>query len=92
MGSFEVTCAGVNLFSKLALGYFPHTILLKDRVIAFLDDLEHGKDLQKYKSNSSPVKGHPTYHQSPQKSAQKNPSKTNYSNKDKEEITEKSQV
>jgi len=40
LGSFEVRCQGVTLFSKLALRYFPHTALLTNRIVTFLSDLK----------------------------------------------------
>jgi selT/selW/selH-like putative selenoprotein len=77
MGSFEVACKGVTLFSKLALGYFPHTGLLTARIVGFLEDLERGVDLQKYKHTYSPVKSHPMYKRSPSKSPEKMQSHSN---------------
>lgn len=61
LGSFEVFCDGVVLFSKLALGYFPHTTLLTTRIIQFIEDSEKGDDLQKYTKGFSPIKRHPQY-------------------------------
>lgn len=58
MGSFEVKCINTTLFSKLALGYFPHTVLLGNRVQQFIEDTEMGKDTSQY-HNLSPVKYHP---------------------------------
>ncbi len=59
MGSFEVHCKGITLFSKLELGYFPHTVLLTNRIVNFIDDVKHDKDLTKYKYSHSPIKRHP---------------------------------
>ena len=59
MGSFEVKCINTTLFSKLALGYFPHTVLLGNRVQQFIEDTENGKDTSQY-HNLSPVKYHPS--------------------------------
>jgi len=61
MGSFEVSCKGITIFSKLELGYFPHTVLLTNRIIAFFDDVKKGNDLQKYNYSHSPIKHHPTF-------------------------------
>lgn len=58
MGSFEVKCINTTLFSKLALGYFPHTVLLGNRVQQFIEDTENGRDTSQY-HNLSPVKYHP---------------------------------
>jgi hypothetical protein len=73
MGSFEVTCNGYLLFSKLALGYFPHTTLLTNRIVQFMDDADHGRDLRIYKGGLSPIKHHPnlkhTSSHSPDKTA-----------------------
>jgi hypothetical protein len=73
MGSFEVTCNGYLLFSKLALGYFPHTTLLANRIVQFKDDADHGRDLRIYKGGLSPIKINPTMKhsnsQSPEKTA-----------------------
>jgi selT/selW/selH-like putative selenoprotein len=77
MGSFEVSCNGVALFSKLALGYFPHTALLTNRIMQFIDDSEHGKDLAKYRHNLSPMKYNPNFKQSSSQSPEKNPSNPN---------------
>jgi selT/selW/selH-like putative selenoprotein len=60
MGSFEVTCGGYLLFSKLALAYFPHTALLTNRIVQFKDDADHGRDLRIYKGGLSPIKINPT--------------------------------
>ena len=51
-------CINTTLFSKLALGYFPHTVLLGNRVQQFIEDTENGKDTSQY-HNLSPVKYHP---------------------------------
>ena len=57
IGSFEVICQGTLLFSKLKLGYFPHTKSLATRVFSFLSDLKNGNDLSQYTLNeSSPIK------------------------------------
>ena len=86
MGSFEVTCNGYLLFSKLALGYFPHTALLTNRITQFIEDSEHGKDLLKYKNNLSPLKHHPSTKQNPSESPEKQPSmiKPNLNHKNEE--------
>lgn len=59
MGSFEVVCNGYLLFSKLALGYFPHTTLLTNRIVQFMDDANQGRDLHIYKGGLSPIKHNP---------------------------------
>ena len=59
IGAFEVTVKGVKLFSKLELGYFPHTTALTDRIEAFIQDMTNGKDLSKYKFPNSPIKSNP---------------------------------
>jgi predicted Rdx family selenoprotein len=73
MGSFEVICKGITLFSKLELGYFPHTTFLTSRIVTFIDDANKGNDLNKYKYSNSPIKHHPTftkeYSQSPKKTS-----------------------
>lgn len=71
MGAFEVICNDITLFSKRALGYFPHTQLLTARIIQFFDDVQKGNDLQKYKYAFSPIKRHPGYEKSPVKTANK---------------------
>jgi hypothetical protein len=48
MGSFEVSCQGHLLFSKLALGYFPHVTAVTKRVVNFIEDYKKGGDLKKY--------------------------------------------
>lgn len=66
---------GVSIFSKLALGYFPHIALVSSRVAEFIKDKDEGKDLHKYTSGSySPVKEHQSYHhpRSPQKKTNPN--------------------
>lgn len=72
MGSFEVQCQGITLFSKLELGYFPHVTLLTNRIVTFIEDAERGSDLSSYKY-SSPIKHHPTL----KKDSSKSPQKTN---------------
>lgn len=72
MGSFEVTCNGYLLFSKLALGYFPHTTLLTNRLFQFIDDSEHGRDLHKYKGGLSPIKYNPNIKHSSSQSPERN--------------------
>ena len=71
MGSFEVACRGITLFSKLELGYFPHTALLTNRIKTFIEDAKEGSDLSKYKYSHSPIKHHPTikkeYSKSPER-------------------------
>lgn len=73
MGSFEVICNGYLLFSKLSLGYFPHTTLLTNRIVQFIDDADHGRDLRIYKGGLSPIKHNPNLKhstsQSPDKTA-----------------------
>lgn len=73
MGSFEVSCKGITLFSKLELGYFPHTTLLTSRIVTFIDDDKKGNDLSKYKYSQSPIKHHPTF----KKEYSNSPKKTN---------------
>jgi hypothetical protein len=72
MGSFEVVCQGITLFSKLELGYFPHIPLLTSRIVTFIEDAQKGSDLSRYKY-SSPIKHHPTL----KKENSKSPRKTN---------------
>jgi hypothetical protein len=74
MGSFEVTCNGYLLFSKLALGYFPHITLLSNRVQQFIEDTNHGRDLHKYKGGLSPIKYNPNLKHSSSQSPEKPPS------------------
>ena len=59
MGSFEITCNGTLLFSKLQLGYFPHVPSATSRIISFIDDFRNGGDLKKYTEGKgvSPNKG-----------------------------------
>lgn len=71
MGSFEVRCKGITLFSKLELGYFPHTTLLTARIVTFIKDAKEGKELDKYKHSYSPIKHHPVFNKSPSKSPQR---------------------
>lgn len=56
IGSFEVFCKDINLFSKLSLGYFPHIKLLAERIENFMQDVEKGNDLTSYKECNSPVR------------------------------------
>lgn len=58
MGSFEINCNGVQLFSKLSLGYFPHVPSAVSRILSFIDDSKKGVDLKKYTEvkNVSPNK------------------------------------
>lgn len=58
MGSFEITCNGTLLFSKLQLGYFPHVPSATTRILSFVDDFRKGNDLHKYSEgkNVSPNK------------------------------------
>lgn len=87
MGSFEVTCNGYALFSKLALGYFPHTTLLTNRIIQFIDDSDHGRDLHKYKGGLSPIKYNPNLKHSSSQSPERQPTtiKSHLEEKPKEE-------
>lgn len=48
MGSFEITCNGTLLFSKLSLGYFPYVPSAVSRILSFIDDSKKGNDLKKY--------------------------------------------
>jgi hypothetical protein len=48
MGSFEITCNGILLFSKLSLGYFPHVPSATARILSFIDDFKNGGDIKKY--------------------------------------------
>lgn len=48
MGSFEITCNGTVLFSKLSLGYFPHVPSATARIMSFIDDYKNGRDVSKY--------------------------------------------
>jgi hypothetical protein len=41
--------------------------LLTARIVAFLDDIADGKDLQKYRHPMSPIKHNPTFSLSPSK-------------------------
>ena len=60
MGSFEVSIGSNVLFSKLALGYFPHVTLLTERVVQYFQDVDGGMDPCDFqKKNYSPVKQHP---------------------------------
>ena len=57
MGSFEVSCNGTLLFSKLSLGYFPHIPSVVVRIFGFIDDVKNGNDLTKYIENkASPIR------------------------------------
>ena len=57
MGSFEITCQGHTLFSKLALGYFPHVDAVCKRLFSFVEDFRKGNDLSKYEPGAqSPVR------------------------------------
>lgn len=57
MGSFEISCQGHIIFSKLSLGYFPHVDAVCKRLINFVEDYRNGNDLSKYEpSQQSPVR------------------------------------
>ena len=62
MGSFEISCNGTMLFSKLSLGYFPHISAASARVMSFIEDYRNDGDLTRYEPGlSSPVKQHPNF-------------------------------
>ena len=64
MGSFEVSCEGTLLFSKLNLGYFPHTTALTARINNYVKDFRNGNDLSKYQPGaSSPIKNNSQFTQ-----------------------------
>jgi|JI10StandDraft_1071094.scaffolds.fasta_scaffold48284_6 selT/selW/selH-like putative selenoprotein len=48
MGSFEISCNGHVLFSKLSLGYFPYVPSATTRIMSFIEDYRKGNDLKKY--------------------------------------------
>ena len=51
------------MFSKLKLGYFPHTNSVTTRILSFVEDFKSGKDIKKYDINHgcSPVKSRPEH-------------------------------
>ena len=62
MGSFEITCQGHPIFSKLGLGYFPHVDAVCKRIIGFVEDYRNGKDLSKYEPGAqSPVRSNSAF-------------------------------
>ena len=74
MGSFEVTVDGTLLFSKLALGYFPHIPLLTERVVNYIEDKSKGADMSKYNTGGySPIKQNPNLHPYSPKKKQADP-------------------
>ena len=72
MGSFEIECNGVLLFSKLSLGYFPHITGVTTRIMAFVDDYRNGRSLLAYtESTGSPVRINSSHHSRSGKSSPK---------------------
>ncbi len=75
MGSFEISCNGTVLFSKLSLGYLPHVPSASSRILSFIDDYRNKRDLKKYAEGKtiSPQKQGITFNKSPGKKLKYSP-------------------